>query len=606
MKNIKTKVIKSLIPLLLLVINLPAQSQFLLQLKALDKEEDFLKKKLKFEETFSDSVSLTQELQKIIRQLQGNAYLEASVDQLQKQDSVYIAHLSVGNLYEWASLKNGNVEKAFLSKVGFRERLYQDKPFYYKDLVKLQESLLEYAENNGYPFASVWLDSLHIEGSNVSAILMMDKNQLTFFGEVNVIGDAKISQTYLQNYLGINAGEPYSKAKVLKIRNRIKELPFLNEKQNATITFAGEKATPNVFLAPKKASRFDFIFGFLPNSNATTGPNPEIRRFQITATFEADMHNQFGLGERIFVEFEQLRPETQDLELQFAYPYILNLPFGIDTKFNLYKRDTSYIDVISDLGIQYLFEGGNYLKAFWNRTSTNILNVNQQFILQSRRLPSSLDVSNSSFGLEYNLQKLDYRYNPRKGWALLVRGGAGLKQIKKNNTILGLEDPEDLEFRFESLYDTLNLNTFQYKFSSRVEGYLPMFSNGVLKGSVRGGAILSEHAVYQNEQFRLGGNRIMRGYDEESIFATRYAIFTLEYRLLLGQNSYLYAFGDYGYVENKTASLDRIERPLGIGAGITFETGVGIFGFSLALGRLSDKSFDFRNTKTHFGYVSYF
>ncbi|MFT5167641.1 MAG: outer membrane translocation and assembly module TamA [Saprospiraceae bacterium] len=606
MKKITTKVIKSLIPLLLLVVNLPAQKQFLLQLKGLDKEEAFLEKKLKFEENLPDSLAVIKELKKVIRQLQDNAYIEASIDQLERRDSIYTAYLKVGDLYEWANLKNGNVEDAFLSKVGFRERLYQSKPFYYKDLVKLQESLLVYAENNGYPFVSVWLDSLQIGEGKITAALMMEKNQLVFFDKVNVIGDAKISQAYLQSYLGINEGDPFSKTQVLKIRNRIKELPFLNEKQNATITFAGEKATVNIFLEPRKASRFDFIFGFLPNSNVSTGPNPEIRRFQFTATFEADMHNQFALGERIYLKFEQLRPETQDLEIQFAYPYILNLPFGIDTKFNLYKRDTSYLDVISDLGIQYLLEGGNYLKAFWNRTSTNVLNVNEQLMLQSRRLPSSLDVSNSTFGLEYNLQKLDYRFNPRKGWSLLVRGGAGVKQIKKNNAILGLEDPEDLDFSFESLYDTLNLSTFQYKFSTQIEGYLPVLSNGVIKGGVRLGGIFAENAIYQNEQFRLGGNKIMRGYDEETIFATRYAVFTLEYRLLLGQNSYLYTFGDYGYIDNKTTAIDRIEHPLGFGAGITFETGVGIFGFSLALGQLSDKSFDFRNVKTHFGYISYF
>jgi outer membrane protein assembly factor BamA len=606
LKKIRTKVIKSLIPLLLLVLNLPAQKQFLLQLKGLDKEESFLEKNLKFEKDLPDSISVIRELEKVIRQLQDNAYLEASIDQLEKSDSIYTAYLKVGNLYEWAYLKNGNVQDAFLSKVGFRERLYQDKPFYYKDLVKLQESLLVYVENNGYPFASVWLDSLQFEEGKVAAVLMMKKNQLTFFDKINVIGDAKISQTYLQSYLGINEGEPFSKAKVLKIRNRIKELPFLNEKQNATITFAGEKATVNVFLEPRKASRFDFIFGFLPQNNATIGPNPDIKRFQVTATFEADMHNQFGLGERIFLEFEQLRPETQDLEIQFAYPYIFNLPFGIDTRFNLYKRDTSYLDVISDLGVQYLLEGGNYIKAFWNRSATNILNVNKQVIIQSRKLPSNLDVSNSAFGLEYNLQKLDYRFNPRKGWSMLVRGGAGVKQIKKNNTIIALEDPEDLEFQFESLYDTLNLSTFQYTFSSKIDGYLPVLSNSVIKGGVRLGGIFSEEKIYQNEQFRLGGNRIMRGYDEETIFATRYAVFTLEYRLLLGQNSYLYTFGDYGFIQNKTTTINRVERPLGFGAGITFETGVGIFGFSLALGRLSDNSFDFRNVKTHFGYISYF
>ncbi len=606
MKKITTKVIKSIIPLLLLVLNVPAQKSFLLKIESPDTESSVLTKKIKFQETHPDSLSVIKELQKVLRQFQDNAYLEASVDQLEKKDSIYTAQLRVGKLYEWARLKNGNVDDAFLSKVGFRQRVYEDKPFYYKDLVKLQESLLEYAENNGYPFASVWLDSLLIDDGKITATLMMDKNQLTFFEEINIIGNAKISQTYLQNYMGIRKGEPYSKAQVLKIRNRIKELPFLNEKSNATITFAGEKATVNAFIDPKKASRFDFIFGFLPTSNAAVGPNPAIRRFQFTATFEADMHNQFGLGERIYLEFEQLRPQTQDLEVQFSYPFIFDLPFGVDAKFDLYKRDTSYIDVISDFGVQYLLEGGNYLKVFWNRTATNILDVNEDLLLQSRRLPTSLDVSNSTFGVEYNFQKLDYRFNPRKGWSALLRGGAGIKEIRKNNTILDLQDPDDPQFQFGSLYDTLNLNTFQYKFSSTLEGYVPVFSNSVIKGSVRFGGIFSENPIYLNEQFRIGGNKIQRGYDEESIFATRYTVFTLEYRLLLGQNSYLYTFGDYGLVQNKTVNMDTTQKPLGFGAGITFETGVGVFGFSLALGRLSDNTVDFRNTKTHFGYVSYF
>ncbi len=604
MKFVKISI--SIVSFLLLMTSSLAQVKYALQVNYTGEDAAFFEKKIKYQETHPDTIALIKELRKLLLQLQDNAYLEASVDKLEKQDSVYTALIQPGKQYEWAVLKNGNVEDAFLSKVGYRERLYRNKPFHYRDLVKLQESLLKYAENNGYPFASVWLDSVQVRGQNISADLMMRKNKLIFFEEINIIGTAKVSQAYLQNYLGIRKGEPFSKGQVLKIRNRIRELPFITEKRDATVTFVGEKATINLFLEPRKASRFDFIFGFLPTANASFGTNPEVRRFQFTATFEADMHNQFGLGERVFIEFEQLRPETQDLELQFAYPFIFGLPFGLDTKFNLYRRDTSYIDIISDLGIQYIFEGGNYLKVFWNQNTTNVLNVNEAQIIQSRRLPASLDVSNSSFGLEYNLQKLDYRFNPRKGWSIWLRGGAGVKKINKNSQILDLRDPEDIEFKFESLYDTLNLSSFQYKISSRFEGYLPLFSNSVLKGSVRLGGIISEEDIYFNEQFRLGGNRILRGYDEETIFATRYAVLTLEYRLLLGQNSYLYTFSDYGYVEDKTAVVNRTSRPLGFGAGITFETGVGIFGFSLALGRLSDNSFDFRNTKTHFGYVSFF
>ncbi len=579
--------------------------RYRLEIELLDQEQ-LAEGNLAYETQFPDSLSVQKALAEILLQLQGLAYLEASFDKIIWQDSLVTARLHQGQTYRWAHLRNGNVDKNFLSRVGYRERLYNRQPFNYAEVVEMQKDLLDYAENNGYPFARVWLDSIRIVDGQVAAQIFMDKQKRIIFDALNIIGDARISTAYLEQYLGIQAGDLYDKSKVLKIRNRLRELPFLQEKQNVTVTFTNDKATVNLFLERKKASRFDFIFGFLPTNTSNIGQNVDVRRFQFTATFDAEMYNQFGLGERIYAQFEQLRPQTQELELEFAYPYVLNLPFGLDTGFRLYKRDTSYLDIESDLGVQYLMEGGNYLKAFWNRLSTNVLTVDENIIRQSRRLPSNLDVSNSTFGLEYNWQQLDYRFNPRRGWGTLLRGGAGVKTIKKNNAIVSLNDADDPSFKFESLYDTLELRTFQYRLSGQIAGYLPLFANSVIKGEARGGMIISENKVYQNEQFRIGGNRIMRGYDEESIFATNYAVFTLEYRLLIGQNSYLYTFADYGYVENITTAQRQINHPLGFGAGITFETGVGIFGFSLALGRLPDNTYDFRNLKTHFGYVSLF
>ena len=135
---------------------------------------------------------------------------------------------------------------------------------------------------------------------------------------------------------------------------------------------------------------------------------------------------------------------------------------------------------------------------------------------------------------------------------------------------------------------------------------MPLFKRATIKASIRGGVILSEQNIYQNEQFRIGGNRILRGFDEESIFATNYGVLTTELRFLIGLNSYLYAFGDFGYVENITTERREFDRPIGMGAGITFETKVGLFGFSLAVGRQQGNPFDFRSVKTHFGYVSLF
>ena len=45
---------------------------------------------------------------------------------------------------------------------------------------------------------------------------------------------------------------------------------------------------------------------------------------------------------------------------------------------------------------------------------------------------------------------------------------------------------------------------------------------------------------------------------------------------------------------------------MGLGVGLSFETPVGIFGLSVAVGQQFGQGFDFRNPKLHFGYVSVF
>ena len=573
-------------------------------LKPIDVSTELLTaKKLNYSTTPIDSLTLLNELQNIILQLHAQAHLEASIDSLELVDSLAYAHLYVGREYEWAALRNGNVDEAFLSQVGFRERLYRNKPFHYKEVLDMQESLLTYAENNGYPFAAVWLDSIEMNEGKLSARLMMNKSKLVTMDGANIIGDANLSKAYLENYLGIKEGTLYSKARVKRIRSRIKELPFVRELQNSTVTFKGNRAVTNLFLEKKKASRFDILIGLLPNNAVQVPGGPEVRQFLLTGTIDIDMQNQLGLGETFMVEFQQLRPETQELNVNFTYPYVLNFPFGIDVDFELFKRDTTSLDVIFDFGIQYLLEGGNYVKAFWNNTTSNILTIDESAIRSSRRLPANLDFTNASFGLEYYVQKLDYRLNPRSGWELLLRGDAGIKKIKKNNSILDIEDPA---VDYTLAYDTLNLRTFQYRLAAEAAYFQPVMSRGALKLGVNSGWYISENPIYQNEQYRIGGNRLLRGFDEKSIFATRYAIGTLEYRLLIGQNSYLYAFTDYGYVENVTSTRRDFDQPLGFGAGLTFETKVGLFGFSLALGREQGNPVDFRNVKTHFGYVSLF
>jgi hemolysin activation/secretion protein len=162
------------------------------------------------------------------------------------------------------------------------------------------------------------------------------------------------------------------------------------------------------------------------------------------------------------------------------------------------------------------------------------------------------------------------------------------------------------ELALDYLYDSLQLRTFQYRISGEFSGYLPLGKRSTVKLASTGAWTISNQAIFRNEQLRLGGNKLMRGFDEEVIFASSYLVGTSEYRLLLGQNSYLYAFLDYGWIIDRTSKTNQNYRVYGTGAGITFETRAGLFGVSLAYGAKVGGSPDLAAPKVHFGYVSLF
>ena len=587
-----------------LIFHLESYAQLSMQI-VFENEKDslfFTKNQPDFSKKLTDSAAVVSLLRGVTGSFHKQAYLESSFDFISKKDSILILKFHLGNRYEWAQLRNGNVSEAFLAQVGYREKLFENKAFIYSEIVDIEEKLLSYAEDNGYPFAQVWLDSLVIQNSQISAALMMKTGAIFKFDTINTEGSVKISSTYLQNYLELKKGAFFSRSKILQISRRLADLPFLSERKKPTITFKeNNTATINLFLENKKASRWDFLVGVQPNTT-TNGS----QKFTITFNGNADFQNLLGLGERIFANFENLRPQSPRLNLKVTYPYILNFPFGFDGSFDLYKRDSVYIETRLNLGAQYMLGGNDYLKLFWNNYKSNNLIINALQITQTKQLPATLDISTNTFGLELSKQKLDYRLNPRRGWSLILRGSAGVRQVRKNSDILNLKDSSDSTFNFSKLYDTLSLKNFQYTISSQSAYYVPFLKRGVLKIGIQGGFIFTTSLISQNEQYRIGGNRILRGFNEESIFASRYAVGTLEYRFLLGRNSYLYAFGDVGYVEDVTRTTQRYDTPIGFGAGITFETKVGLFGFTLAAGREQGNPIDFRNTKTHFGYVSLF
>ncbi len=88
--------------------------------------------------------------------------------------------------------------------------------------------------------------------------------------------------------------------------------------------------------------------------------------------------------------------------------------------------------------------------------------------------------------------------------------------------------------------------------------------------------------------------------------ASQYAVTSLEFRYLIGMNSFLFSFVDGGWAKNEVPGYAINNLYLGIGLGLAFETKAGIFNMSYAVGKTGNNPFEFSQAKIHLGYVNFF
>jgi hypothetical protein len=560
-----------------------SQKSFTLEIKSVQPNETF--NKIVYKKTLASKTEREKEIQNVFFILYDNAYISASADSIVNDSLKEIVWIKTGEQYKWAYLHKGNVDEGTLNEVGFREKIYFEKSFYYTDVRKVEEKILTYCENNGHPFASIKLDSIKISGNSISACLNLQKNNLIKIDSIVNRGKAKISSVYLQSHLSIKNGDLYNESLVKKIGTRIKELPFVREKIPFRVLFPGENAKVELFLEKKNASQFDGIIGLLPDN--TTG------KILLTGNAHLKLNNSFNRGEMFELNWQRLQVQTQDLKIHFVYPFLLKTPFGIDAAFHLYKKDSTYLEVNPNFGIQYLLPGGNYIKAFVNFKQMTLLSTSG--LQNVTTLPPYADINSSLYGISYKSEKLDYRLNPRKGYSILTTIGAGNKTIKKNPNLDA------------TVYSGLKLNSAQYSAELNAELFIPIKNRSTIKLGNRS-AYLQNENLFQNELYRIGGLQTLRGFDEESIYASAFSIFTVEYRYLFEENSNIYFFGDGAYYENQSISFtgDRYDTPFGFGTGISFETKAGIFSINYALGKQFNNPINLKAGKVNFGIVNYF
>lgn len=530
-----------------------------------------------------DSTSVSELAQAIHIKAVNKGFAEASYLSIALDSSSYLIHFKLGKKYTWISINFNPLYRDILYKAGYKTSDYKERPLRFSKLERIFEKTLQLCDNTGYPFANIQLDSIQVAEGNVSAYINLQLNKFIKIDSIINKGNSKISTYFLHNYLGIKPGQAYQEAKIIAIENRIKELPFLKSMKPYEFTFTPSQSKLVLYLDNKKANQFDGVLGFLPSEK--TG------KIEFTGQAHLKLQNALNRGELIDVDWRKLQLNSRDIKAKITYPYLLNTPLGLDLNFKLFQRDTLFIDVSQNAGIQYLLSGTNFLKVFINNRNLSLVSTNGLEFLTT--LPDYADVKTLTYGIGIKLEKTDYRFNPRKGYKLSSTVATGTKTIVKNSKIA------------EKLYADINLKSTIYNGDLQADVFIPLFKQSTINIGLKAAGMQAEN-IFLNEAFRIGGNSSLRGFDEESIYATSYGIGNLEYRFLFEQNSYLFLFGNAAWYELNTKNSYVNDTPYGFGTGVSFQTKAGIFTISYALGKQFDNPILLRAAKVHFGIISVF
>jgi outer membrane protein assembly factor BamA len=585
----------------LLLLPCSGWAQYVLHITPVDKDSVFIHNRLGVPPSFRTREACTEYIYNLIPLLQGKGYVTASVDSVKYGAKEATIRLYVGASWKWATIDTRRVDPTLLAAAAWNPKAFANKPLDIHQYQYRQKLLLDYMENNGYPFAKVSLDSVTLrDSSEISAILKVDKGPLYKIDSIRVYGSAKISNEFLQRYLNMPNGSLYRKDRLIAISKKILELPYVQEQQPWSITMLGEGSVVNLYLKPKKSSQINALVGFLPSSDPALG-----NKILVTGEATIDLQNALGNGETMSLNWQQLQQGSPRLDLLFQQPYIFNSPFGLNASFDLYKQDSEYLNVNLVVGAQYTLSANQSGSVFIQEASSSLLDIDTLSIIATHALPMQADINAVSLGVTYDLNNTNYRFNPRRGNELSFLGSVGTKTVKPNSLIEQLKDPNDSSFNFASLYDTVRLHSYEFLLKVSAAHYFPMGRASTLKLGFNGG-VFSSPNTYRNELFMIGGYRLLRGFDEQSILCSQYAVGTLEYRYLVGLNSFLFTFVDGGWAMNNVPGFNLNNTYIGTGLGMAFETKAGIFNISYAIGRTNQTSFDFHDAKIHLGYVSFF
>ncbi|WP_344788089.1 POTRA domain-containing protein [Postechiella marina] len=434
---------------------------------------------------------------------------------------------------------------------------------YFELPINSVKNSLEYINSKmielGLPFSKLKLNNIKKTSptklqANLT-IIKRHKNRTV--DDIIVKGYKKFPKSYLKHFLKLKKHQVFDLKNINKKTKLLDDLRFADQIKSPEILFSKDSTSLYLYINKSQSNTFDGFLGF--------GTNEETNKLDFNGYLNLNLTNNLNYGETFKLLYKGDENNQKTFEANLTLPYLFKTPIGVDLQLNIFRRDTTFSNTTQSAKIHYQINSKHKIyTGVSNTKSDNLLVANSSSHIKNYstnyysfsyyylkpQYDNLLFPFNSSLFLDTNFGKRENNQNSEKQYLMNLEG---FKIINLNNK--------------NSLYLRVN------------------------------GSILQSNTYFENELLRFGGINSIRGFEENSILASKYGVINSEYRYQLNKSIYIHSVTDVAYFENKLN--DSKEKLFGYGFGFGLLTKSGLLKLNYVNGKTEKQNFKLSNSKIH-------
>lgn len=420
-------------------------------------------------------------------------------------------------------------------------------------------TITKYYENLGFTFVKASLKDLKLKNNIIEATLNIETFTKRTIDTIIIRGYDKFPEKYLKHYLEIKESTVFNNNSLNKIQTQINNIPFVSQIKNPEVLFTKDSTALYLYLNKKNISQFEGIIGFSNSKNNS---------LTLNGYLNLNLTNIFDKGEQIDINWKNNGDKNTTLKINLNTSYILRSKFSLNGSFNIYKKDTIFNTLNTNIALIYNLNKNHIIKSIANLENSNTLG--------NENISGVESYTKRLYGISYLYQPKNYLSRNMISIELNYSIGTRKTLFNKSNQSKGVA-----------------FINYIWKLNSKNQIFIRNTTE-----------ILNTSQIFENELFLIGGIKSIRGFDDQSILTSNYNLTNLEYIFYTTKSNYLYTISDFGFIKNQINNTSN--TLIGLGLGYNFKSKNSNVNISYAIGRAKNQPFKINSAKVHVTLSYYF